>query len=694
MSLLEKKLHSSGNSGNGKNAAPKNNNSTGQGVSKQGTQTNSQFGQSPYTQQGMMGGYPQQGMGGYPNMPYGQQMSQQGMDMYGQSHPSQAYFMGTQYGQMGQQMPQEDNDTSDTDDDNFSESNPVKERHVDSISKKQMTDATNSALLQGRLKSLEEEKKNISEAVEKEITKITDEERVLVDKVTAIISERFKQKVSLSASISDSLAKEIEHAVAIECERLNVLYEVQQRVKKTVISQIIGLGPLDPYMADGKVTEIIVQRWDHICIEREGKIYNVQATFTDERHLQTVIQRIVQPIGRQINVSRPIVDARLADGSRVCATIPPASPDGATLDIRRFFDIALTGEDYIRLGSMSPDMLDFLRKAVQAKSSIIVSGGTGTGKTTLLNMLSGAIPHDELIITIEDSCELKLESPNVRRLETRAVAASNKNETSMNVDIRALVKTSLRMRPDRIVVGEIRDGTITDMISAMSTGHEGSMCTVHANSAVNLVRVRLPMLYSMSDTAFSEESQNIQIAEAIDLIVQIKRYGKLRAIQSITEVTGMKDGRVEITDIFRYDDQKKEYYATGYVPKKILDRMLEKGIYIDKDIFKSREMKKKEELEAADAEAKEEQDILDAVKSEEQAKKSDTSIKKNIDKKNNNVNFGKKPDNQNNSGTKNDNKPKADIKITPDALKPEASDNNDGSEDTFETILEESEEQT
>ena len=469
------------------------------------------------------------------------------------------------------------------------------------LSRKDVMESATSALLKERLKTLDEEKRAIAETVDKEIIKITDDERKYVDQVTAAISERFKQQVSSASSISTALADEIEKAVAIECERLPVLYETQQRVKKTVISQIIGLGPLDPYMADPKVTEIVVQRWDHICIEREGKIHRVRATFTDERHLQTVIQRIVQPIGRQINVSRPIVDARLSDGSRVCATIPPASPDGATLDIRRFFDVALTGEDYIRLGSMNEDMLDFLRKAVRAKSSIIVSGGTGTGKTTLLNMLSGAIPDDELIITIEDSCELKLESPNVRRLETRTVTSSGKNDNAMNVDIRALVKTSLRMRPDRIVVGEIRDGTITDMISAMSTGHEGSMCTVHANSAINLVNVRLPMLYSMADAAFSEESEAIQIAEAIDLIVQIKRYGKLRAIQSITEVTGMEGSRVKLTDIFRYDEIKKEYYATGYRPRKILDRMLEKGIEISDDMFKSREVKEKERLESESA---------------------------------------------------------------------------------------------
>ncbi len=475
-----------------------------------------------------------------------------------------------------------------------------KEEPEAELSRKEVMESAASALLKERLKTLDEEKMTIAEAVDKEIIKITDDERKYVDMVTAAISERFKQQVSSASSISAALADEIEKAVAIECERLPVLYETQQRVKKTVISQIIGLGPLDPYMADPKVTEIVVQRWDHICIEREGKIHRVQATFTDEKHLQTVIQRIVQPIGRQINVSRPIVDARLADGSRVCATIPPASPDGATLDIRRFFDIALTGEDYIRLGSMNEDMLEFLRKAVQAKSSIIVSGGTGTGKTTLLNMLSGAIPEDELIITIEDSCELKLESPNVRRLETRTITSSGKNDAAMNVDIRALVKTSLRMRPDRIVVGEIRDGTITDMISAMSTGHEGSMCTVHANSAVNLVNVRLPMLYSMAEASFSEESEAIQIAEAIDLIVQIKRYGKLRAIQSITEVTGMEGSRVKLTDIFRFDEIQKEYYATGYKPKKILDRMLEKGIYINPDIFKSREVKKKEMLEELD----------------------------------------------------------------------------------------------
>lgn len=471
---------------------------------------------------------------------------------------------------------------------------------IGDVSKQQLFSKTKSALLQGRLDDIETEKKNIEESVDKDVIKITEEERKLVDSVTLKISEQFKKEVSASVNgISANLRAQIEKAVDYECSLLKgYTYEVQQRVKKVVISGIIGYGPLDPYIADPKVTEIIVQRFDNIVVEKEGKIHKVKASFNDEQHLQTVIQRIVQPIGRQINISKPIVDARLPDGSRVCAHIPPVSPDGAMLDIRRFYEISLKGEDYIQLGSMSPDMLEFLQKSVQARASIIVSGGTGTGKTTLLNMLSAAIPKDELIVTIEDSCELKLESPNVRRLETRP--SSGVSDSSMNVDIRALVKTSLRMRPDRIIVGEIRDGTITDMISAMSTGHEGSMCTVHSNSATNLVNVRLPMLYSMSDTSFSEESQSIQIAEALDLIVQIKRYGRLRAIQTITEVKGTKNGRVVIEDIFRYDDQKKEYYATGYVPKAILAKMLERGVYIDENIFKSREVRKKEELEVLD----------------------------------------------------------------------------------------------
>lgn len=472
------------------------------------------------------------------------------------------------------------------------------------VSLQQIKDGNKSNVLKNRLDEIETEKRFIEDTVEKEITKINEEERVHVDAVTKTIANIFKSELSLQG-MTPTLVKKIEQAVQRECESLNVAYESQQRIKKTVISGIVGLGPLEPYMNDKKVTEIIVQRWDNICIEREGRIFRVSATFTDEMHLQTVIQRIVQPIGRQINTSQPIVDARLADGSRVCATFPPASPDGATLDIRRFFDVALTGDDYIRLGSMSAPMLEFLRKAVGAKASIIVSGGTGTGKTTLLNMLSSAIPQDELIITIEDSCELKLETPNIRRLETRSNTSGNTDKGMMNVDIRQLVKTSLRMRPDRIIVGEIRDGTITDMVSAMCTGHEGSMCTVHANSAINLVRVRLPMLYSMSDNRFSEESQNIQIAEALDLIVQIKRYGKLRAIQSITMVDGLEvNGRVKLQDIFRYNEKKGAYEATGYIPHRIIDRMYEKGIFIDDAIFKSPEVIKQQELQEADKKLK------------------------------------------------------------------------------------------
>lgn len=478
---------------------------------------------------------------------------------------------------------------------------PSQYNQGNAVNKKQVMESANSAVLQKRLEQIETEKKDVANKVDKEVTKISEEERVYVNEVTKTIADQFKRQVSSSSSISQALASEIEVAVARECAKLPLLYEQQKRIEKTVISGIIGLGPLEPYMNDPKVTEIIVQRWDHINVESEGKMHKVSASFTDEQHLQTVIQRIVQPIGRQINISMPIVDARLQDGSRVCAVIPPAAPDGATLDIRRFFDKALTGEDYLNYGSMTAEMLEFLQKAVQGRASIIVSGGTGTGKTTLLNMLSASIPEDEMIITIEDSCELKLESPNVRRLETRA-NPNAANGGMMNVDIRALVKTSLRMRPDRIIVGEIRDGTITDMVSAMSTGHEGSMCTVHANSALNLVRVRLPMLYSMSDTAFSEESQNIQIAEAIDLIVQIKRYGKLRAIQSITAIEGIEYGKVKVQHIFLYNDRENTFYATGYIPHRIIDKMMERGIYIDEEMFKPPELLKKEKLEEQDEE--------------------------------------------------------------------------------------------
>ncbi len=289
-----------------------------------------------------------------------------------------------------------------------------------------------------------------------------------------------------------------------------------------------------------------------------------------------------------------MVDARLPNGSRVNATIPPVTPDGATLTIRKFPESIMTGDDYLRFHSLNRPMLDFLAKCVEGRISLIVSGGTSTGKTTLLNMLSLFIPEDELIVTVEDSCELSLSQSNVRRMEARAV----NTEGMMPITIQSLVRNALRMRPDRLIIGEIRNGTVVDMMSAMSTGHDGSMSTVHANSPQNLVNARLPILYSMNQAAsFSEESQRLQIAEALHLIVHIERLktGE-RKITHITHVCGLEqDGKVRLRDIFLYNHATGQFEPTDYTPNKILKHLSANGVEMDNGIFKKSKERPKNE---------------------------------------------------------------------------------------------------
>lgn len=279
----------------------------------------------------------------------------------------------------------------------------------------------------------------------------------------------------------DELGDKIKDAVRRTCESLvttkKLTFEQGRRVEKIVLMTVLGNGPIQELLIDPEVTEIVVQRYDNIVIEKRGKIIRTDIRFNNEEHLETIIKRIVQRCGKQISTVMPIVDARLLDGSRVNATLRPVSVDGATLTIRKFSDNFLSGEDYLAFGSLNENMLKLIAIAIRAKITMFVSGGTGTGKTTMLNLLSSYIPDDELIITIEDTCELKLQ-PNVRRMEVRR----SKTPEMMDVDQQALVKAALRQRPDRIVLGEVRDGSIVDLISAMSTGHEGSMSTIHANS--------------------------------------------------------------------------------------------------------------------------------------------------------------------------------------------------------------------
>lgn len=439
-------------------------------------------------------------------------------------------------------------------------------------------------VLKDKLRNDIEEKQVISSLVETEYVKPSEEEQQVADKIIQKISKRFSDEL-IGREVKD-IENEIRNAVAEECLNLNTSYEQKKRIEKTVLLTALGCGPIEEYLQDSTVTEVVVQRYDNIVIERHGVIEKVDNAFSNEEHLQTIIKRIVQRMGRQISITSPIVDARLDDGSRVNATIPPVSVDGATLTIRKFSNEFLSGNDYVSIGSMSRNMLYFLSLCVKGKISIFVSGGTGTGKTTLLNMLSSYISPRELIITIEDSCELKLQQPNVRRMETRTAA----NEGMMNVDQKTLVRAALRQRPDRIILGETRDGSVVDIISAMSTGHEGSLTTIHANSPRNMVDVRIPILYSMNKEAnFSENAIALQIAEAIQMIVQIKRFPDgSRKITHISEVDSInKDKKVNINDIFVFDQEKQNFISTGYRPEKILKLLRDKGIDIDTRIFTS-----------------------------------------------------------------------------------------------------------
>ena len=417
--------------------------------------------------------------------------------------------------------------------------------------------------------------------------KPTEEELKHCDRITKTISQRFSSRISRDG-LSDAVKEEISLAVQEEVRRLYSEYEQQERLKKIILSGMFGLGPLEVFMrSNSKVTDIIVQRYDSIFIEDENGLHKADAEFNSEQHLRNVIERIVQRVGRQINLITPAVDAKLEDGSRIHATIPPITPDGATLTIRRFNNRKLEAEDYLALGTLNKEMLDFLNFCVKAKMNILVSGGTGSGKTTLLNMLSSFIPDNELIITIEDNCELQLKQPNVRRMEARqGVATQEANYTA--ISIQDLVRHSLRMRPDRIIVGEVRDGCVVDMLTAMSTGHEGSMSTVHSDSPRALVDSRLPSLFSQYNTSFSKETQSLMTAEAIQLIVQISRERDFtRKITHITVVDGIdeKTGEIILTDIFTYDRNTNSFVRTGLIPKALIRLLEGKGFAVPKILY-------------------------------------------------------------------------------------------------------------
>lgn len=337
----------------------------------------------------------------------------------------------------------------------------------------------------------------------------------------------------------------------VQQEGLNLSAHESESVIVGILDEITGLGPLEGLLADPAVSDILVNGPDTIYVERHGRLERVDARFRDEAHLVNTISRIVGRVGRRIDEASPMVDARLPDGSRVNAIIPPLALDGAALSIRRFGTNPLTHKDLVRYGALTAEMMNYLKAAVRSKCNILISGGTGAGKTTLLNALSNFIPPSERIITLEDSAELKLQQPHVVRLESRPPNIEGRGA----VTIGDLMKNALRMRPDRIVVGEVRGGEALDMLQAMNTGHEGSMGTLHANSPDDALQ-RLMTMITMSGVKLSNEALSQIIGRSLHVIVQASRLPDgQRKIVSITEVLGLDGDRIRTNEVFVFDQQ-------------------------------------------------------------------------------------------------------------------------------------------
>jgi len=360
------------------------------------------------------------------------------------------------------------------------------------------------------------------------------------------------------------------------------------RLAKELLNEVIGLGPLEDLLADPSISEIMVNRFDEIFVERKGQLTRVDIAFSTDQAVLGAIERIVAPIGRRIDESSPMVDARLKDGSRVNAVIPPLALKGCNITIRKFSKSKLVDQDMINFGSVTKDMMRFLEIAVDQAANIVISGGTGSGKTTLLNVMSNYIPHDERIVTVEDAAELQLAKPHLISLESRPPNSEGKGA----ITIRDLVKNCLRMRPDRIVVGECRGGEALDMLQAMNTGHDGSMTTAHANTPRDCI-ARLEVMTLMSGLDLPLRAIREQIAAAVHLIVQQSRFPDgSRKITHITEVTGMEGDIVQLQDIFLfkqegYDDNGKikgRFVATGNIPDFCQD-LARRGMPVDLSIF-------------------------------------------------------------------------------------------------------------
>jgi pilus assembly protein CpaF len=397
-----------------------------------------------------------------------------------------------------------------------------------------------------------------------------------LEKLSRVNSSQARQAVS-------GIVKEI-----ISDQRVPLNFDEQERIQADLLDEVFGLGPLEPLLRDPKISDILVNDKDHVFIEKGGLLSRVSTSFRDDRHLLQIIDRIVSRVGRRVDESSPMVDARLPDGSRVNAIIPPLALDGPSLSIRRFGTGPLAANSLVQLKSISAEMMEVLSSAVKARISIVISGGTGSGKTTLLNILSQYIPRNERLVTIEDAAELRLAQDNIVRLETRPPNI----EGTGAIRQRQLLINALRMRPDRIIMGEVRGEEAFDMLQAMNTGHEGSMTTIHSNTPRDAI-ARLESMVQMGNLNIPEKSVRQQIAAAITIIVQATRMSDgSRKVTSISEITGMEENVICMQEIFNFtrkgigpDGKVIGAFQPTRIRPRFLDRLRTAGINLPPSLF-------------------------------------------------------------------------------------------------------------
>ncbi len=425
----------------------------------------------------------------------------------------------------------------------------------------------------------------------------SEDESAVVHEIKGRIHKQLVERLNLSnldshdrEHVVSEIRKIVQDLLVKESAPLN--FDERESLVEQVLNEIFGLGPLEPLLQDPSISDILVNTYNQVFVERDGRIERTDVRFKDDKHLLQVIDRIVSAVGRRIDDSSPMVDARLADGSRVNAIIPPLAVDGPHVSIRKFKADALSAEDLLRYETVTPAMLELVQGIVKARLNVLISGGTGAGKTTLLNVLSSSIPPEERIVTIEDSAELQLRQPHVVRCETRPPNVEGQGQ----VDARRLVINALRMRPDRIIVGEVRGPEAVDMLQAMNTGHDGSLTTLHANSPRDALS-RLETMVSMANLNLPEKAMRQQIAAAIDVVIQVSRLSDgSRRVTSVSEIVGMEGEVITMQEIFMYERQGinedgkvlGRFKASGIRPR-FAERLQTSGIELPAGLFSNAE---------------------------------------------------------------------------------------------------------